>query len=524
MAEKNTGPVKPPVLDLKATKASAKPAPAKPATGARPAPAKQSSTSKPAPAKTTAVKPALSARTSARTSRKPAAQDAKPTPGAATGAATASAEKSAPGAATAPPLSASPSPTRPFILGPAIGALAGALLAIIIMLALLVTGILQPLLSPAKNPDFAALSNRVGINKEQITEGLVGYRALDEKVSALNNKLNGFTKTLESQSNRFQVQIDDLNQQLDKMANQYESLNKAFAGLKTTANTKFDPAPLENEITRLGAKIDAIAAGASTGDAQKLATDLSAIRDQLAIQEQKLAALQDQLKTIKTPLATVSTLLGDTRQELAQNQLKIGKNSQNLAQLAAKFAALPPPANKQNIGLKALQLPLALMGIESALDQGRPFAGELQSLKLILPDLKTDRDLATIAKDGLLRPDQLVAGFERRLPAMLGARPANPNASWQQAILARLKSLIALRPTQKGDLTGIDGLIVSAENAVKRRDFAAAAAAIAQMPAPMQAALGKLDLQIADMGAMQTLLAAARSKALAQTRAIGATQ
>jgi len=398
------------------------------------------------------------------------------------------------------------------------------------MLALLLSGILQPLVSPAQDPDFIALKNSVGINKEQITQGLVGYRALDDKVVALDNQLAGFSQKLDQQSNRFQVQIDDLNQQLDAIAGQYEGLNKTIAGLQASSvqqaaqNTRFDPGPLESEIKRLGAKIDAVAAGASTETAQKLATDLTAIQEQLAGQQEQLSALGDQLKTTRQPLANLNAQLADANQTLAQNQLKISQNAQDLAQLAAKFAALPPPPDRQDIAPKALQLPLALLGIQSALDRGRPFALELQSLMSVLPDLNVDENLVGNAKDGLLRPDQLVAGFERRLPAILGARPTDPNAQWQQALWERLKSLIALRPSEPGDLTGIDALIANAENAIKRRDFAAAAAAIAQMPAPMQAALGEFDLQIADMGAMQTLLAQARIKALAQSQTTGADQ
>lgn len=510
MATAKNGPVKPPVIDIKAKK-----------TVSKPGVAKNAPLSKTPPA----------------ASAKPAGKSARDAAGSATGQNKQPVTgKTAAKGKTSRPSSTSSSSGAPSDIHSGVplrrsfgwaalaGTLGGALLAIIIMLALLLSGILQPLVSPAKSPEFAALSERVGVNLEQITEGLVGYAALDDKVSALDKQVGAFGSRLDQQSKQLQGQIDGLNKRLGDMTGQYQGLSENFANLKIPAYTPFDPAPLESKIALLGARIDAIAAGASTGDAQKLSADLAAIKNQFATQSQQLIALKDQLAGINQPLARVNAQLDEARKTLSQNQLQISQNASAVSALSAKLAALPSPPDRQNISPKALQLPLALIGIQTALEQGRPFAVELASLASTLPDLKIAQNLPEIAKSGLLRPDQLLVRFERKLPAMLAARPTSPNAGWQQALLERLKSLVALRPSEQDGLTGIDALIVETENAVKRRDFAAAATAIGQMPAPMQTALGELDQQIADMGAIETLLSEARIKALSQGAKTGADQ
>ncbi len=482
MATRKSGPVKPPVLDLSAKKTGPKPAPVKTA------PAKT------APAKT-AGKPSGETTTSGKTST-PASPDA-----------------------------AAPSSShrlKPLFGWPLLaGALAGGVLGVVLTLAVLASGILQPWLFTAQEAQFAALDDRVGINREQITEGLVGYAALDEKVSGLDAQVSGFNQTLERQAIRFQAQLDDL-------SSRYRGLSETVAGLQeltdlpAPADTGFDPGPLESQIGLLNARIDAMAAGASTPDASKLASDLAVMRDQLAAQSEKLTELADRLETIAGPVAALGASLDSNSQALDQNKLQIAENSRLAGELATKIAELPASINSQGLAPDALQLPLALMGMETALQRGRPFALELASLKSLLPGLAVDENLFAVAQTALLRPDQLVDGFERQFPAVLGARPAKPDAGWQQVLWDRLVALVALRPTTEADLTGIDAIVVGVENAVNRRDFAAAAAAIAQLPAPMRAELGELSQAIADMGAAQTLLEEARTIVLGQGQTSGA--
>jgi len=481
MATRKSGPVKPPVLDLSAKKTGPKPAPAK--TAGKPSGEKTTSGKTGAPASPVTAAPSSSARSKS-----------------------------------------------PFFLGSLVGALGGGVLGVVLMLALLASGVLQPLLFTAQDPQFVELGQRVGINREQISEGLVGYAAIDEKVVGLDSQVFGFNQTLERQANQFQVQLDDINRQLDDFSSQYRGLSETVAGLQALtdlpapADTGFDPGPLESQIALLDARIDGIAAGASTQDAQKLASDLAGMGNRLANQGQKLAELAGRLETIAGPVAALGATLDGNSQAVVQNKLQIAENSRLVSELAAQIADLPAAINSRGLAPGALQLPLALMGMETALERGRPFALELASLKSLLPDLAVEENLLAVAQSGLLRPDQLVDGFEKRFPAVLGARPADPDAGWQQALWERVMALVALRPSSEAGLTGIDAVIVGAENAVKRRDFAAAAAAIAQLPAPMRAELGELSQSIADMGAAQSLLARARTKALGQSQASGVDQ
>ncbi|VAW13907.1 hypothetical protein MNBD_ALPHA12-1091 [hydrothermal vent metagenome] len=502
MATRKTGPVKPPILDLEAKKTDPKPAAAK-NTG--------SATTSPSASAKAAGGPAGSQ------TKQPLADKS-------------TTDKSTTGKTSPPPLSSSSgsssssgAPAQGSVVWAGLAAaLGGAGLAIIIMLALLASGILQPLVSPAKSPEFTALRERVGANLELINKNLSGAASLntsltaslDDKISAQKEQIGALGARMDQQTKQLQGQIDTLNQRIDDLAGQYQGLSKNVANLNIPSYTPFDPTPLEDKIALMEARIDAIAAGASSGDAQKLSGELAAIRNQFASQRQQLATLKERLDNIEQPIAGLNTQVDEARNTLSQNQLQISQNASAVEALSTKLGALAPPRDMQNIPTRALQLPLALFGIQSALEQGRPFMVELASLATALPELKIAQNLPKIAKEGLLRPDQIVTRFEQKLPAMLAARPANPNAGWQQTILDRLKSLVALRPSAQEGLGGIDALIVEAENAVKRRDFAAAATAIAQMPAPMQTALGDLGGQIANMGAMETLLNEARIKTL----------
>jgi len=484
MATQKSGPVKPPVLDLKAKSSAAK------------------------------------ASASSKTPQKPAGDKAE----GASGSAPASSGKSRAGATTPPPAAASPSSPRSSNKRPLIAALVGALVALIISLALAVSGVFQPFISSGNDEKFIALRERVGANLEQINQARTDFASLGDKVDALNERVIAFDTTLNQQTKQLSGKIDDLNQKIDKVAALSTELKNNVAALPTLPDSTFDPGPLEEKITLLGARIDAVAAGASAGDAQKLSADLGAIRNQFAGQRQEVAALKAQLDGIRQPLGGLNGQLDIVRQALAQNQLQIGQNAKAIAELDTKLAAFAPAAanDSQNIVNKALQLPLALSGMQNALETGRPFAVELASLEAVLPELKIAKNLREIAKTGLLRPDQLATRFQRKIPLMLAARPPSAESSIQQALLDRLKSLVALRPSEAAGLSGIDALVAAAEGAASRRDFSSAGAAIAQMPAEMQAALGELGRQIVNMGAMQTLLNEARTTALSQGLKTGA--
>lgn len=446
MAEKQSGPVKPPTLEMQAR------------------------------------------RTSPRTPSKPA--DASKSGGGGASASPANAYSGDPSTASARPASgprpATSHPASPaFPLIPAtLSAAVGAIVAILAVLGLATSGMLSALM-PEQDGSQA---ERLTFAEEQVSEALVGFNALNTQVTDLQARLD--SAATRSDNN------DDL------ITSRQDELETLLADLPAPAEVPdLDLSGIEARIDQLDSRIAALRSGASSEQAESLSTELSDLRSDLT-------ALSQQVTVLDTRVADLDTNLQVTSEGLLSEGEVITALQAQLADLQAEPAL--PSSDTQ-----LLRLPLALSGLETALEAARPFSAELQSLLALVPDLSASGELMAAAETGLPAPGRIVTDFSRAVPALMAARPADPDAGIWDSLWSRAQALLAIRPTgETGDDPVIDTL-ARAEQAVADRQFTTAATALAALPAPMRQAAGETGEQIALMAEAQQLLSEARASVLA---------
>lgn len=298
---------------------------------------------------------------------------------------------------------------------------------------------------------------------------------IDALQSALDDLKGSTTKT--------QVSLDATIQQLDSGLS---AANKAIADTKAAippTAAPVDLGPLQAQVATLKSEIDAIAAGAPGTDASTIAQNLSTL-------ETNVTSLTTRLDGVDTTLGTLRTDLDAARKALSDHI----------------SAALP-----NEVG-PALKLPLILSGLDSAFAGGRPFDAELKALIAVLPDATVPADLAAAAPSGLTRPDALMQNFEAALPQILAARTST--GDWVANTTDWLKGMLALRPAEEQQGDSPEAVASRLEGAMGRRDYAAASALLAQLPAPMQAAAAPVAKDIALHAEADALVSDLRTRGL----------
>lgn len=245
---------------------------------------------------------------------------------------------------------------------------------------------------------------------------------------------------------------------------------------------------LRTDIDALSNRIDAIAAGADQNTATQIADTLSATNQALDASQQSFLALET---TTRDQLAALTA-----RIEQAETGL--------VAQAEAESATS-----------QTMRLPLALSGLEAALDRGRPFSAELDALSANLAAITISTALLSAAETGLPTPQSIVDDFTATIPQMLSVIPQDPAASWQDTLINQAKSLLALRPTGIVSGNSPEALIARTEAALAIPDFATASQILNAMPAPMRDAAGDLPATISSQAEARQLLVSLRASALA---------
>jgi len=251
-----------------------------------------------------------------------------------------------------------------------------------------------------------------------------------------------------------------------------------------------------------------------------LRTDLAGLTtrvDQLSTlpqQVEQLAGLPEQVAQLETLPAQVDQLnaLPPRVDELAARLGTTEANLRNLdtavAQTTATLAGQP-----EDIGA-VLQLPLILSGLETAFSTGRPYEAELGALRAALPGVNIPLAIANGAATGIARPDQVAQRFNEVLPAMLAGRPADPQAGWAEGALDWLRSAIAIRPVGEREGDDPEAIVTRLEAAIARRDWAAAEPLFDQLPAPMRAAAGDVPTLVATQAEAARFIDTLRAQAL----------
>lgn len=470
MADRKSGPVKPPVIDLTARDATRTAAggerPAEQRGAAKPSPKPKSSASatpqSPAAPADAAAEPVKPANAAVESQSEPAIEAAK----------TAGAPKPAPQTSAAPP----PRPQARLAMpwsAISIAAVAGALLG---------TGLTYLLAT------WISLPSSVPVISDPAQE----LAELAERTSGLEERF----AAVEEASMDTQVSLDATITQLDSgFTEMRQSMEDLRAAIPAPASV--DLSGIEAELKTLESRVEAIAAGASSADADALAQNLVGI-------EQSLAAL--------------TTRMAEIDQQFTATDAAIGAFSSELTAAKAAIAAQNRSIGGADVG-PAVKLPLVVSGLEIALATGRPYATELATLTTILPDLVVPAAVTAAANSGLARPDELANRFAAALPDILGGGTGAGSGDWSRDALEWAKALLALRPAE--EIEGDSPAAVSSrlEAAMQRRDFIAATTLLDQLPEPMRIAAGPLADEIAAHAEAEAFIARLRAQALAPVAA-----
>ncbi len=491
MVEPKGGPVKPPILDLKPSKSSTKKP--NPVSGTKSA----AKTPKANPAAKTKIPP-QDTKKPTRPSKKSTAEDKSFTP-----------------------KSSTTIPSRFDVVPAAIGAIGGALLAIIILVPLILSGLLKPL----GQSEITPLAQRITNTEELITQNLVGFNVMDEQVNALRERLGSQIDGLSAQTKLLDNQQKTFEQQQAQLLQNIDSISQQLTNLPASPDIGAELTPIQESISNLTTRLNAIAAGSTSEDAAKLGADIAQIQADFLnlpefIQTQVQAGLVLQNSALKTEIEQIASAMTVLDKRLAPAIAAIEANAKNISTLDQTPS--DEVQSNQNQTLQAsLYLPLALMGMETALANGQRFDAELQSLALYLPSLEIPALVDEMSLNSRPLPSIIIENFNRTIPAMLSAKPKNPDAGWIQQLGDNMRSLLALRPVGQtegeqtvGDQT--ENLVSQIEAAINRSDFTAAANLVSQLPPSMILALGELNSQILALGNANNLLNQARSLTLSQ--------
>lgn len=223
-------------------------------------------------------------------------------------------------------------------------------------------------------------------------------------------------------------------------------------------------AGLEAELDALGARIDAVASGASGEEATALGDGLAALSTETETLAGRLDGLAAELGALGPALAAIEARVDDLDARLADQ---------------SDFEALSAERDQ------AISLSGALADLEAAIASGGPFTRPLAVVEAALPDLAIDAAAREAAARGVETPAALRARFTAAIPAILAARPADPQANWAQNLFDQAAAAIALRPTE-GE--GHQALVGQTEAALEAGDLAAAQAAFSALPDAMRGA------------------------------------
>lgn len=301
----------------------------------------------------------------------------------------------------------------------------------------------------------------------------------------------------------------------------------AYLGYWPSSNTP--PAQPDSSIVAIEAAIP------------ELQTVTSTVQDELSTLNSRVAALESSggSGAADPALADQLTVLTQRVEELATTQTNVsGANPEDVSALQTELTTLREDtnalanqltdANRQiatledqlAAGVTAQQgqarLPLILSGFETAFAAGRPYDGELAALRQALPEFVVAPEISAASLTGLTPPDQIQRAFNAKLPSMLTVRAQSGDESWQNAASEWFRGVIAIRPAEPVDGTGVEAIISRLEAAVAARDFNTAAAEFNSLPSDMQALAGETGTAILAQAAAQNFLNDLRATALTE--------
>lgn len=422
MADKKTGPVKPPILDMKAREnpsgdtGEEKPAPEKPAPeAARPDTTTGQEKAGPAPDKGKEIP------VGGKDGERPAAGATKPTPSAPT------ASGSSPGGTAKPNDSGAAAGGRTLPL--AATAIAGGLIGLVLAFGLAYWGYWPATPAQVDEDATAALEARIAELENTMQAQAQSGGAVSERIEALEA---GFEETAANIASLGEAAPQPASDELEQLA---------------------------QTVSELSGRVDALGAPSPDAETGVDETALSQLESQIA----DIEAAMGRLEEVEAALTDAQDRLADLEERIADQ---------------ADFDALS--ADRDRLA----QLPSALAGLETAIGSGAPFANELAAVSALLPGFTPGDEGQAIAAQGAPTASALLAQFRELIPALIAARPQGQNADWFDTLLDQAAAALALRPTGADDSSPA-GLIGRTETALEAGDLQAARDLIAAYPADM---------------------------------------
>lgn len=309
--------------------------------------------------------------------------------------------------------------------------------------------------------------------------------------------LESRTAGIEEAIGEQQAQTADATSRIDALESNLATRFDEIAGATPATEglaAQSDLDALSSQIEEVSTRLDALAAGASGDESSQIAGQINALSEDLATLTERLGAIEPQIADIAPAVEDAQTRLDDLDARIVDQPA---------------FDAVSADRDR------FARLPAALDALEDAINSGAPFASELAETESLLPSLSVPEDARALAASGVSSSSQLLADFRTAIPAILAARPQDPEANWAQSLLDQAASAIALRPTD-GD--GPQATVGRVETALETGDLAAAQENFSALPDPMRSAAGGFGTDLDNAIAATTLLSEARATSPASTQ------
>lgn len=317
---------------------------------------------------------------------------------------------------------------------------------------------------------------------------------LDERLSAL-----------EASTKAGLAQLGDADQGLKKSVGE---LSAAVKGAPDPTQTANQLAALETEITDLKQRVTQAAKAPAPSSAAAPAAQAA-----ITSLETEISGLKSAVAQLEQTVQTQGSQAGEMAAGLKSTQQALDSFKAKTETVLAKTETVLAKVESGNADARA-QLPVALSEMSGAIENGAPYAEALSVVQKALPQLQVPAAIVAGAGGGLGDPANMQVAFERAIPAVLGAAPANAQASWQDKLVSKMTGLLAIRPAQPVSGDSPQALVSQLEAALSARDFSKAVAVYKQMPGPMQKA-STLELsQLENLAVAEEFIRSARQAAL----------
>ena len=318
----------------------------------------------------------------------------------------------------------------------------------------------------ARTPDIAALEERLA----KLEAAPPPAPSLDDATALAT--LEGRIKALEGRAAEATPELSSLAERITEV----ETAMKTLAETAQEGGSVADAAVLTERIAeaekRLQAKIDAALAEAeleSTAAVQALKTEIGELRA-------KLGALAE-------------AELGTT--EPAEIAPELNALGERLAKLEAALPGLEEAVGKSGAEAKSAALAIAFANLTAAVDAGRTYAAELDTLKALSPSAEDLGVLPPHAATGIPTLPELTRSFAAARDAALAAEapPPSADASLLDRLFASLSGLVKVRRVDAAAPSdGAGATLARAEASLSQGKLDAAIKEVEALDGPARAA------------------------------------